>query len=290
MTEDHGVIAAALTPRGKRGDLDFGAAFELTDMLCSAGVGGIVWFAPAGEYPAFGIEERTRLFYLAAKRSRVPLYAGAGAVSLDDSLELGRQALSAGVDRILLPPPHFYQYRQEEIREFYLQFAAHMPKHAEIYISNTPAVTTPIEPATAMELLATGRFAGIEDAAVDFGGRDYCWLAAGDGAATGRPMGAHGIVSATASAAPELICALDCALRRRNGEEVARLQSMLKEFHGWMAQFAQPVILKAAAELRGIKVGPLPVPVSAERERLLDEFRQWFRSWLPAIKKLSANA
>ena len=65
---------------------------------------------------------------------------------------------------------------------------------------------------------------------------------------------------------------------------------MLKEFHGWMAQFAQPVILKVAAELRGIKVGPLPVPVSAERERVLDEFRQWFRSWLPAVKKLSANA
>src|SRR5689334_3731642 len=187
MTEDHGVIAAALTPRGKRGDLDFGAAFELTDLLCTAGVSGIVWFAPTGEYPAFGIEERTRLIYLAAKRSRVPLYTGVGAVSLDDSLELARQALSAGVDRILLPPPHFYQYRQEEIREFYVQFAAHIPKHARIYISNTPAVTTPIEPGTAMELLATGRFAGIEDAAVDFGGRDYCWLTADESAATARP-------------------------------------------------------------------------------------------------------
>jgi 4-hydroxy-tetrahydrodipicolinate synthase len=290
MTEDHGVIAAALTPRGKRGDLDFGAAFELTDLLCTAGVSGIVWFAPTGEYPAFGIEERTRLIYLAAKRSRVPLYAGVGAVSLDDSIELARQSLSAGVDRVLLPPPHFYQYRQEEIREFYLQFAAHMPKHAAIYISNTPSVTTPIEPVTALELLATGRFAGIEDAASDFAGHDYCWLATDGAKATARPPGAHGIISATASAAPELVCALDCALRRGDRENTAKLETMLQDFHGWMVQFAQPVILKVAAELRGIKVGPLPVPVSADRERVLEEFRQWFRGWLPSVKKLSANA
>ena len=33
MTEDYGVIVAAPTPRGKKGDLDFGAAFELIDRL-----------------------------------------------------------------------------------------------------------------------------------------------------------------------------------------------------------------------------------------------------------------
>ena len=65
---------------------------------------------------------------------------------------------------------------------------------------------------------------------------------------------------------------------------------MLQEFHAWETRFAQPVILKVAAELRGLKVGPLPVPVSPERGRVLDEFRDWFRAWLPAVKKLSAHA
>ena len=78
MTEDHGVIVAALTPRGKKGELDFGAAFELIDRLCAARVRGIALFTAAGEYPAFSLEERTRLLYLAVKRSRVPLYAGVG--------------------------------------------------------------------------------------------------------------------------------------------------------------------------------------------------------------------
>jgi 4-hydroxy-tetrahydrodipicolinate synthase len=294
MIEDHGVLAAALTPRGKGGDLDFGAAFEQIDYLSKAGVGGIVLFAAAGEYPAFGIEERTRMLYLAAKRSRLPLYAGVGAVSLDDSLSLAREAISAGVAGVLLPPPHFYRYRQEEIHEFYLQFAAQTAKGAAIYISNTPSVTTPIDSGTALDLLATGLFAGIEDPGADgapFANQEFAWLAGDDAtAARARANGACGMVSSAASAAPELIRALDCAVRTGNAGEAERLDAMLQEFHAWTARFPQPVILKVAAGLRGIKVGPLPVPVSAERQRVLDEFSEWFRGWLPAVKRLSANA
>jgi 4-hydroxy-tetrahydrodipicolinate synthase len=108
MTEDYGVIVAALTPRGRKGDLDFGAAFELIDHLCAAHVRGIALFTAAGEYPAFSLEERTRVVYLAAKRSRVPLYAGVGLIGLDDSLSLAREARHAGAEGVFLPPPHFF--------------------------------------------------------------------------------------------------------------------------------------------------------------------------------------
>src|SRR3954447_3322260 len=102
MTADLGVIAAALTPRGKNGDVDFGAAFELIDHLCAARVCGIALFTAAGEYPAFTLEERTRLVYLAAKRSRVPVFAGAGSITLDDSVNLAREAQHAGAAGIFL--------------------------------------------------------------------------------------------------------------------------------------------------------------------------------------------
>src|ERR1035438_7801357 len=114
MTKDHGVIVAALTPRGKKGDLDFGAAFELIDRLCTARVSGIALFTAAAESPACGWEERSRLLYLAAKRSRVPLYAGAGSIGLDDSLNLARGAQRAGAAAVLLPPPHFFRYKRSE--------------------------------------------------------------------------------------------------------------------------------------------------------------------------------
>ena len=44
MSELQGVHAAVSTPRSGQGDIDFGAAFELIDRLCAAGVRGIVLF------------------------------------------------------------------------------------------------------------------------------------------------------------------------------------------------------------------------------------------------------
>jgi len=49
MSGLQGVYAAAVSPRGKQGDLDFGAAFELLDFLGKAGVSGIALFTGTGE-------------------------------------------------------------------------------------------------------------------------------------------------------------------------------------------------------------------------------------------------
>src|ERR1700686_3185900 len=92
VPQDHGVNVAAITPRGNHGDIDFGAVFELIDFLCAARVRGIVFFGPSGEYPALSVDERTRLLYLAVKRSRVPLLAGVGSGRPHASLGPGRPA------------------------------------------------------------------------------------------------------------------------------------------------------------------------------------------------------
>src|SRR5690349_16671312 len=135
--EFRGVYAAAITPRGKQGELDFGAAFELVDFLCAAGVSGIVLFGPAGEYPAFRVEERCRLVYLARKRSRVPILAGVGSATLDASVEMASSARDSGADGVLIPAPLFFRYSEPDVRDFFLQFAGQAPG-VPIVVSNTP--------------------------------------------------------------------------------------------------------------------------------------------------------
>jgi 4-hydroxy-tetrahydrodipicolinate synthase len=290
MSEDLGVIVAAVTPRGKKGDLDFGAAFELMDHLCAAGVRGIALFTAAGEYPAFSLQERTRLLYLAVKRSRVPLYAGAGSIGLDDSLSLAREGRRAGAEAVFLPPPHFFRYPQEEIREFYLQFAGQLGGGIRTYLANTPAVTTAIAPETARGLLGTGHFAGIEDPAANaafFAALPVAYLSGDDAnLVASRRSGAHGLLSSAACAIPEIVVALDRALRAGNQQQAARLDSMLQEFLSWDDRFPFPVLLRVATGLRGIKLGAQPVPLSPGRQRQLDAFREWFQGWLPALKGL----
>jgi 4-hydroxy-tetrahydrodipicolinate synthase len=285
-----GVQAAAITPRGNNGEVDFGAAFELIDHLCKGGASGILLFGDTGEYPAFSPDERVRLVYLAAKRSRVPVLAGIGAATLDLSLELARGARDAGAAGLVVPPPHFFRYDQDDLRTFYRQFAAEAGGDPPILIYRTAAV----EVETALELWQTGRFAGVVDAAGVL--EDYERLAAasvpllsGDDALAVRSRG-RGVVSAAACAVPELMAALDRALRAGAESDIQALDHGLQEFVRWSARFPEPAAVKLATGLRGLKTGPLAVPLSPQKQKELDSFRDWFQRWLPAVRKLSANA
>ncbi len=285
-----GVQAAAITPRGKNGEVDFGAAFELVDHLCQGGVSGILLFGDPGEYPSFSAAERARLVYLAVKRSRVPVLAGIGTATLDASIELAREARDAGVAAIVLPPPLFFRYDQDDLSAFYCQFAGEAGADPPILIYRTSAM----EVETALHLWETGKFAGVVDATGD--PEAYQQLAAasvpvlsGDDAMACR-SGGRGMVSAAACAVPELLAALDRALRDGVDRQVQDLDRSLQEFVRWSAHFPEPAALKLATGLRGLKTGPLAVPLSARKQKELDAFRDWFQRWLPAVRKLSANA
>src|SRR5437016_5077957 len=188
---DRGVIVAAVTPRGKRGELDFGAAFDLVDRLCAARVDGIAMFTAAGEYPSFTTEERRRLIFLAGKRARVPLLAGVGSEDLAISVELAREACGAGAQGVLLPPPLLFRYAAAEMREYYTRFAAQVGSRPAVWIVQS----TDLDLETALGLLGTGQFAGIvaEGAAVQRLAADHACLAGDEaGVCEMRLTGARG--------------------------------------------------------------------------------------------------
>jgi 4-hydroxy-tetrahydrodipicolinate synthase len=287
-----GVIAAAVTPHGKRGDEpDIAATLELIDFLCAAGVQGIALLGSTGEFVNLSVDDRVRLVYLAVKRSRVPVLAGVSHSTLDGALALGREASAAGVAGLLLMPPYFFRYPQPEIREFYLRFAAELNHGAPIYLYNIPAFTSGMASETSIELLSTGRFAGIKDSSGDWEAfqallrfkreRPFTLLVGHDGIFTrARQEGADGIVSGVACAMPELLLGLDRAIARQDHPETARLDARLHEFLDRLDRFPAPVAIKAALAVRGIKTGPPPVPLAPATQAALAEFGDWFRAWL----------
>ena len=247
-----GTIAAAVTPRNRNEEIDFGAAFELVDFLSRSGLGGMAFFTAIGEYASLAPDDRSRLLCLAIRRSRVPVYAGIGAATLESALALAHGARDGGAAALLLPPPHGFAYAQDDLCEFYLQFAAHRDGFPPVYLIDSPGLCTPIAPETAQALLATGSFAGV--------------------AAN---------VSDIACAIPELAAARDVA----SPEQAAALDGRIAEFAAWATQFPAPVAIKTAVGLRGVKMGPLAIPLTAEKQRRLEEFRAWFTAWLPEVKK-----
>jgi dihydrodipicolinate synthase/N-acetylneuraminate lyase len=287
MAQFAGVNAAAVTPRGKQGEIDFGLAFELIDLLCRAGVAGIALFDTAGEYPAFHREERSRLVYLAAKRSRVPLMVGVGAATLEDSVALAREARDSGAEALLLPPPFFFPHSQQEIRDFYLSFAAQTGEPGDVFLRHPAgAGVNAITSETARELIDSAGFAGIADA-----GKDClelartCTLLAGDASwVRAQRDGAAGAILESACAIPELAVALSQALTRGDLPEVARLEGLYREFLAWTRRLPPLVAIKAALGVRGVRI-PFAIP-----NKDLDAFREWFRGWMRCLGKSSAHA
>ena len=133
---------------------------------------------------------------------------------------------------------------------------------------------------TAADLLASGRFAGIVQP------RGAGPLTTEQVLGSDECMGMVAIVSAAACAVPELVA----AVHRGGGACAGQLRENLDELLEWAARFPNPTIWKVATGLRGLKTGSLAAALSPRKQRDLEAFREWFRGWLPSVRKLSANA
>lgn len=297
-----GVNAAAVTPRRPENpEVDLAATFELTDFLSASGVRAIALLGSTGEFLHFDLEERNRLVELVVKRSRVPVIAAVGHSTLDGAVLLGREAAYAGAAALLLMPPYFFRYGQEEVREFFLRFAEQIKGAAPILLYNIPFFTSEIACETAIELLSTGLFAGIKDSSGRWESfirlkaarerKRFTLLVGNDIIFTpARLAGADGVISGVACALPELMVALDHAIASNDAGRRDRLDARLHEFILWIDRFPTPVGIREAAALRGLKIGPAAVPAGRNGQHGLAGFREWFKTWLPIVLKECKDA
>jgi 4-hydroxy-tetrahydrodipicolinate synthase len=115
-----GVYAALLTPWDSQGDVDHAAYDRILDFLLERGVEGVVIGGGTGEYPHLELAERAELIARAVRgvRGRAKVIASIGTSSLHSTLKLGRCAIAAGCDAILLPMPYFFRYEQQDLSAF----------------------------------------------------------------------------------------------------------------------------------------------------------------------------
>jgi dihydrodipicolinate synthase/N-acetylneuraminate lyase len=294
-----GVFAAAVTPHRLEGhEADIGDMLELVDFLAKSGVQGTVLLGSTGEFLHIKPSERARLVQFAVKRSRVPIIAGVSHSTLDGALELGAEAITSGAAALLVMPPYFFRYDQADIAEFYRRYAVEIGRtDVPMLLYNIPQFTSGIAFETARQLIDSGCFAGIKDSSGDWdyfqqlaalrAEREFTLLVGNDSIyPQARQAGADGVVSGCASAIPELLVKLDAAIQASNAERVEMLTGLLNEFIAWTNRFPTPVAVKVATAARGVKVGPLAVPLGPEKCQALEEFGRWFKAWFPAILKV----
>jgi dihydrodipicolinate synthase/N-acetylneuraminate lyase len=97
----------------------------------------------------------------------------------------------------------------------------------------------------------------------------------------GLLAGWNGGISGIAAVCPELPVRLWRAFERGQADESARLQQMVDDLIAHVAVFPAPWGIRVGLAARALDTGPLPLPVTSERQRQIREFQEWFTAWLP---------
>ncbi|NQV48025.1 MAG: 4-hydroxy-tetrahydrodipicolinate synthase [Rhodospirillaceae bacterium] len=249
------------------------AAFKsLVEWHLGEGTDGFVPCGTTGESPTLTHDEHMHVTELCieAAAGRVPVIAGAGSNSTDETISLVKHAKKAGADAALVVMPYYNKPTPEgQYRHFKAAAdAADIP----IIIYNIPGrsiVDMSIE--TMARLAKIPNIIGVKDATADLTrpqltrlaiGKDFCQLSGEDGTVIPyMAAGGHGCISVTANVAPRLCADMHRAWRGGDMETVMQLQDRLMPLHKAMFCESSPGPVKYAAELLGLCSSEVRLPM-----------------------------
>ena len=291
----HGVYVALATPRQANAvGADAVVLLDDIDRISKTGVDGFVLFGSTGEFVHYDIAERMRVLSLATKRSRVPMAVNVSHSSFSAAVSLAENAIENSAAAILVMPPYFYRYSEEQIFSFYENFVRVLNSAIPIYLYNIPFFTNAMSGELMQRLLLTGAFAGIKDSSGEWRlfeaiqevrekvqiqnivGNDRMYARA-------RAAGANGIVSGVAAAIPELMVAIDRALLAHDEALIQLLQTHLEQFLHYLDRFPATIAIKQGAVARGWQQDHSALPFDHQTLADLMDFRHWFIEWLPTV-------
>jgi len=279
-----GCLTALITPF-RNGGIDEKAFQALVDWQIKEGIDGVVVCGTTGESPTLSHKEHMRLTELCieAVNRRVPVLAGTGSNSTEETIEFALHAESAGADAQLVVTPYYNKPTQEGL---YLHFkAVHDSCGLPIVIYNIPSrsvVDMTIE--TMTELAKLPRILGVKDATADLTrpvrttlaiGSGFCLLAGDDGTSLAfLAQGGHGVISVTSNVAPRMCVEMQDAWQRGDVLKAQQLNEILTPLHQALFMETNPSPVKYAASLLGLSTPDVRLPLCAVKDSTKAKVRE----------------
>lgn len=118
-----GIYVPNVTPFNAKGEIMYDKLGELLEFWIDGGISGVIANASTGEAPYLSRDERVKVIeYLIEKADgRINVFAGTGATSLWQSIELTRNALSVGAQAALVTTPFFFKPTGDEIAQYFIE-------------------------------------------------------------------------------------------------------------------------------------------------------------------------
>ena len=283
-----GSLVAIVTPMLPDGALDIPRLRTLIDFHITQGTDGIVIVGTTGESPTVDFDEHCLLIRTTVEQTagRVPVIAGTGANCTREAIELTQQAKEAGADACLLVAPYYNKPSQEGLYQHFKAVAEAVDIPQILY--NVPGRTgCDISNDTTLRLAAIPNIIGIKDATggiergTDLLRRapaDFAIYSGDDASALALMLlGAHGVISVTANAAPKLMHEMCVAAFAGDVSRARNINSKLFPLHQKLFVEANPIPVKwVVGEMGLIQPGirlPLTPLAAQHHETLRDAMR-----------------
>ncbi len=254
------VITAIVTPFDERLNLDEEAFVALLRHLAAHGSDGVVVCGSTGEAATLTDDEHLRVIELAvAERPEgMTIIGGTGSNDTRHAVELTERATELGVDATLSVTPYYVRPNRRGILAHYREVARATDRPVVLY--NIPSRTATDMPNDLLaELVQLDNVAAVKQANnANLALVDGLELYAGNDDVFARTLdlgGAGGILVASHVVGDEMRRMVDEPERR------AEIDSSLRDVYAAMGVTTNPIPVKAALELIGLRAGGLRLPL-----------------------------
>ena len=256
-----GSIVAIVTPF-KKGKVDEKALGDLIDWHIKQGTNAIVPCGTTGESATLDYKEHYRIvrFTVEAVNKRIPVIAGTGANSTDETIMITKEAKKAKADAALIVAPYYNKPTQEGLYRHYTMVAEAV--NIPIVLYNVPGRTAVnMLPATVARLAEIKNIVAIKEATGDLRQVSDLLRLCGDRLAvlsgddfTTLPLmalGGKGVISVSANVAPKMVADMCAFWEQGRYDEARALHFKLEPLNASMFIETNPIPVKTALALMG---------------------------------------
>ena len=267
---------AIVTPFTKDA-VDLDAFGRLIDVQLANGTDAVIVCGTTGEASTMTYGERMRTIEYCVERvdGRVPVIAGSGSNATPNAIALGRDAVRAGVDGLLVVTPFYNKATQAGLVKHYTAIADAAEKPVILY--NVPSRTgVTIAPETYAELAKHPNINGVKEAGSNLSNiqktRNLCpddfsiWSGNDDETAAICLLGGRGVISVAANVVPDRMHQLVRLCLANDFATAGKLQLDLKELCDALFCEVNPIPVKTALEMMGMCSGTLRLPLCEPSE------------------------
>ncbi|WNF35397.1 4-hydroxy-tetrahydrodipicolinate synthase [Bacillaceae bacterium IKA-2] len=266
------VVTAMVTPFDTSGQIDFLKTTLLIEHLISNGTDALVVAGTTGESPTLSFDEKLALFAHTVNvvQGRVPVIAGTGNNNTTRSIELTKKAEEVGVDGVMLVAPYYNKPSQRGMYEHFKTIANATVLPVMLYnIPSRSIVNMSVELVCDLSkiknIVAMKEASGSLDqiTSIITNTDDDFHVYSGDDGLT-LPIlavGGVGVVSVCAHIIGRELQEMINAFKAGKNKEAAILHQQILPIVKAIFMAPNPCALKAALELKGVKVGGVRLPL-----------------------------